>query len=182
MPTTVDQVWTVVGGHLGADGVAPFPLAAGKRFVDEDDGRRVLVVELGEQASTRQPHAERRKHRGLRSARRWSAVRQACCRSSSVHREARLPGLQDIHRHRVGNRRSGHARRALEPFEQGDVQPALRLRIGILREVGEDLGRHDAFCPVTRIDLLEAIEAEQEQTGADGSTTETATCATISAL
>jgi hypothetical protein len=59
-----------------------------------------------------------------------------------------------------------HAWLRLQPLEQRQVEPALRVDVGIPREVAIDLRRQHAVAAIPGLDLLQAIEAGEQQAGA----------------
>ena len=78
-----------------------------------------------------------------------------------------VPGAPLAKRHRVGDRRGVHAGQRLQTFEHRQVELPLRVDVGIPREVAENLRRQHAVRSIPGLDTLQAVEAGQQQAGAD---------------
>ena len=129
---------------------------------------RVFVIELGEAATAPDRNAQRVEvlRAGDADVGRRPLVRRVV--GASLDLETRLARL---HARRAARALVTAALttpgRAFEPLEHRHVEPPQRLRIRILREVAEDLGRHHAIAAEAGIDALQPIEAQEQQAGAD---------------
>ena len=70
---------------------------------------------------------------------------------------------------------------SFEPIENRQIQAPEGVDVAVSGEVAVPAPRHSVRA-ITGIDLLQAVEAGEQQPGAHSSTTDTATCATMSAL